>query len=194
MDNADASSDYASFSHVGTWTKGVLCQKCEQPTSKLISPLMIEWEPGSSVIGDFSWCGYTVVVSTSTRNFLIDSGADCEFRDVVVVAPTTKSKKIVPYPYEGPKLKWLIPTNRIPLNESKSGVKLLIDCDECKQKKYTFKAEGLHIDKNNWLGQNIFYIEQYTRSDAIFVTEEIRNIILKSKLSNITFSEAGIIE
>lgn len=194
MGNPKLLNKYARFSHVGTWKKGKLCKKCEQPTSKLIQPLMIEWEPGSSVISNFSWCGYTSVVLSNTGCNLVEKGFDCELGKVEILAPTSKGKKIVAYPYKGPELKWLLPNKRIPLNELKSNVDLLVDCDECKQKKYTFKSEGIFIDKDKWSGEKIFHIEQYNRSDAMFVTEEAMLIIKKADYKNVGFFEAGMIE
>lgn len=42
----------------GTWTKGVDCAGCGSSTEKRISPLIIEWVPGSDRVGDFVWPGY----------------------------------------------------------------------------------------------------------------------------------------
>jgi len=194
MDDPGLIGKYASFSHIGTWTKGALCKKCEQPTSKLVQPLMIEWEPGSDVIGNFSWCGYTTIVTSDIGDYLTEMGLDVEMSEVVVVESTARGKNMVAYPYKGPELKWLLPNKRLPLNELKSGVDLLVDCDECGQKKYTFKRDGIFIDKDKWFGEKIFYIEQFTRSDAMFVTEEAMRIIKKADYGNVGFFEAGMIE
>lgn len=185
----------ARFSHVGTWTSGKLCNKCEQPSSYLVEPLQIEWEPDSDFICDFSWCGYTPVLKETVAIHLQKNGFEFNFGNVTHCKATTKSKKkLVPFPYVGSKLVWLMPFEKIPINERNSGVQLIISCDECGQNKYSFKTEGLIIDMKNWSGQHIFHIKQFSRSRAIFVTEEAVAILKNLEIGNITFSEAGIIK
>ena len=184
----------ARFSHVGTWTSGVLCKNCEQPTSNLVEPLQIEWGPGSDIVCSFSWCGYVAAVKESTGLHLLERGFECNLGEVAYVRPRTDSKKkIIPYPYSGPKLNWLMPTGRIPLNEKESGVDLIVDCNDCEQRKYTFKTKGIVIDKERWLGEKLFCIEQFSRSRAMFVTEEAVAILQQRMATNIAFSEAGVI-
>lgn len=187
-------SEYARFSHVGTWTKGELCVKCGQPTSKLVQPLQIEWEPGAKVIGDFSWCGFSAVVTIETGAWLQKEGFDVELGEVSVVESPHRDENLQVYPSDGKVLKWLQPIKRLPLNEVKSNIQLLIDCDVCNQRKYSFKKEGLFIDKDKFSKEKIFCIQQFTRSNAIFVTEEAVKIIQDAGLNNVEFINAGAIE
>ena len=192
--NPQLNSEFARFSHLGTWTDGKLCEECGQPTSKLIEPLKIVWEPDSSYVGDFSWCGYIAVITEAISHFLISEKFEINLGSVRVEPPSAKTKKkIVPFPYTGPKLEWLIPSDRINANERKSNIDLLIDCQKCGQSKYTFKRNGIFIDSENWKGQKIFCIEQFTRARTMFVTEDAKNIILSKNVSNISFLEAGTI-
>ena len=181
---------YLSFSHVGTWTKGKLCEGCGQPSSKLVSPLIIEWDKGENDIGDFSWCGYTCIVKENVFELFFNENIDCEFGDVI---DETKGKYRNNIKFDNI-LKWILPAVKVPINLVKSNVELIVDCEVCNQRKFKFKREGLFIDKNKWDGSMIFYIEQFTRSDAVFVTEEFLDIIEKNSFSNIKFSLAGIIE
>ncbi len=97
--------EFARFSHVGTWTKGGICKNCGQGTSELIEPLPIEWDPDSDLIGDFSWCGYVMVVTPKALQFLMGNGFKCDFGKTQVVAPSKKrKKKRVAFPYDGPTL------------------------------------------------------------------------------------------
>lgn len=185
-------TECARFSHVGTWTRGRLCEKCEQPTSKLIEPLKIEWEPDSDVICDFSWCGYVAAIREHLGKILQEVGFEFNLGAVEYVQSLEKSeKKIVPYPYVGPELRWLKPSVRIPVNEKESGIDVIIDCDECGQKKYMFKTKGIMIDKANWKGEKMFYIDQFGRSRATFVTEEAAGVLKEMSITNIALSEAG---
>lgn len=184
----------ARFAHVGTWTAGKLCRKCEQPTSKLVEPLQIEWEPDSDCICDFSWSGYIAAVKTRIGETLQTNGVECHLGSVTYVEPKRKSgRHIVSYPYVGPPLSWLIPTRRIPLDEERSGVDLVVDCDECGQAKYTFKTQGVVIDRNRWNGELLFHIEQFGRSRAVFGTEEAIQILEEQEISNVDFVDAGVI-
>jgi hypothetical protein len=61
---------FAECSVVGSWTKGGKpCKACQLTSQDLTEPLLVEWEPGSDVIGDFSWCGYTAVVKEEVKSF-----------------------------------------------------------------------------------------------------------------------------
>src|SRR5689334_9597007 len=96
---------FASFSHVGTWSKGKMCKGCGISTEKLVEPLQIEWEPGTQTIGSFSWCGYHCVVTDEVRGFFEGVTADCTFGRVEVMPPTEKTKlPRVGFPYTGPRL------------------------------------------------------------------------------------------
>lgn len=101
---------HARFSHVGTWSDGYVCKPCGNTTERLIEPLQIEWNDGTEVIGDFSWCGYTAIVLDPVKSFLKKNGFDAKYGKVDVMRPTAKAKRpSVSFPYEGPKLLWLIP-------------------------------------------------------------------------------------
>lgn len=188
---------FARFSHVGTWTKGEICRTCGQGTSRLIEPLLIEWEPDSDVIGDFSWCGYTMVISQKVKKYMTTKAWECDFGAVEVVSTGNKipkNKKKVPFPYTGDELSWVMPKEYIRLNEENSSVKLEIDCPACKQKKYTFRRAGIQIDKENWDGSNMFRIEQYGKSSATFLTEKALEECRSAGFTNLRYIEAGIIK
>jgi len=108
--------------------------------------------------------------------------------------PTEKTKMpLVMHPYSGPDLLWLIPIKRLPLNTARSGVELISDCSKCGQKRFTFKRDGLIIDASDWHGERIFYIEQFGKSGAIFVTEDSLNAIAKEGIKNLYPRLAGSI-
>ena len=117
---------YARFSHVGTWTKGSLCPECHMPSSQLVPPLQIEWESGSDVIGNFSWCSYHCVVTEDVLNLLGKYTASCKFAEVIIKKPTTpkKGKATIPFPYEGPKLSWFYQVPSVTVDLESSGIEL----------------------------------------------------------------------
>jgi len=188
---------YAGFAHVGTWTNDRLCPVCEGRLDRLAQPLLIEWEPDSEVIGDFSWCSYTMAVVTKVRDYLLKSGFECSFGRVEVVPfakwRKTSSKPRVPYPYEGPELHWVRPRKRVRLNQEQSGVVLETYCSACKQSRYTFKREGIVIDQAAWKGCKMFRIKQFDPSDATYVTEDALELLSSKGFTNLGYLEAGMI-
>lgn len=195
LDDPAKPSQFARFSHVGTWTKGGICKSCGSSSSRLVEPLQIEWDPGTDRIGSFSWCGYTSVVTNDVRSFCETAKIECTFGKVEVMAPTDKTKRArVPYPYHGPQLSWLIPTRFLSLNEDRSGVHITSDCSKCGFRRYNFKRDGLVIDHESWGGVPMFLIEQLERSGATFVTEPLLDELKSQGFTNLCPRFAGIIE
>lgn len=186
----------AMFSHVGTWhPDDYICKQCGQYVGVgLIEPLLIEWDPGTENIGDFSWCGYHCIVKDHVRAFLQERGFECEFGRVEVVRPTGPKYKMprVKFPYAGPNLHWVIPTTRLELNEEESGVTLVMDCAVCGVKSYNIKREGLVIDGLNWRDEKMFRIEQL-RGSATFVTKQALDELLCAGFTNFCSRPAGVI-
>ena len=99
--------------------------ECGQSTSHLISPLQIEWDPGTEKIGDFSWGGYTCVVTEGASQKLLIEGFEIELENTIVNKPQKKTNyPRLGFPYSGPKLLWLIPKKRVPLNPDLNGCPL----------------------------------------------------------------------
>ncbi len=196
LDDPQIPAKYAMFSHLGTWSSNYkYCKSCDLHSQKLIEPLLVEWEPGTDVIGDFSWCGYTMIVRDQVKQFFDDQKLNCWYGNIQVVSPKEKSRmKRVSYPYEGPKLYWAISKNRVLLNEEKSGVKLEIDCKVCGQKDYTFKQKGIVINKSDWKGEKMFLVDQFGKSKATFVIEPFLKELIFQKFTNFTYMESGVIE
>ncbi len=190
-------NDYARFSHVGTWQEILTpCDECNINTEILVEPLQIEWEPDSDVIGDFSWCGYTIVVLEKVKEFLSKNNFECDFGKIEVKEPTTpkKRKKMVSYPYNGPKLYWVMPNEKVNLDIEKSKLEIKKDCSKCKRKTYKFKMDGLVIPKSEWNGKNIFHINQFGFSSATYVTEVALKKIMSQNFTNFWYKEVGNID
>lgn len=182
---------FAQYAHVGTWSDGRLCPDCGITSERLIPPLQIEWEPGTENIGDFAWCGFTCVVKATVRNYLSEFEFECSYASVEIKEPSERTRaKRVPFPYTGPKLYWLRPNFRVPLNESASGVYLKRECKTCGVKQYNFKQVGLIVSKQLLGGKKIFQIRQF-RSSAIFLTEDAIHLLNQKGFSGYKLIEAG---
>jgi hypothetical protein len=190
---------FACFSALGTWGgPSGLCNTCQQHWKDYTEPLLVQWEPSTDTIGDFSWdgpWGYLFLVTEPVVAFFHRQGFRCNFLGVEYVEPEKGSKrsKCVPYPYAGPQQLWGKCETFIDLDPEASGVRLMIDCSECRRKKYTFRNEGIMIPRVNWHGEKMFRITTNGKSAATFVTEEGRRLIEDAGFSNVAFRPAGII-
>lgn len=192
-------ASFAHFSALGTWSKSKgLCPGCQASSQDYIEPLLVQWEPSSDVIGDFSWdgpYGYLSIVTEPVAGFLRQHAFECMFLDVEYVAPEKPRgrSKCVPYPYTGPKQFWVKSKTFLDLDLDASNVVLEEDCPLCGRQDYTFRYEGIVIPRSNWHGEKMFRIRTNGRSLATFVTEEGRQLIEGEKFSNVAFRPAGVI-
>lgn len=188
-----ARNDYATFSHLGTWTDGGLCEGCGRSLSLLTEPLMVEWDPGSSNIGDFSYRGYSVLAGPAAIQVLVSNEFELDYRVAEVVPPesTSRRRAIVPYPYVGPKLVWIYPRATIPLDPAASSAVLLGACEVCRHFKWQFLRSGIVINSSDWNGERTFRISQFVPSGAIVITQEGADLLSSAQLSNLGLHEVG---
>lgn len=195
LDDPARPAEFARFSHVGTWADDRVCGACGESSARLVEPLQIEWEEGTARIGDFSWCGYSCVVTDVVRQRLEHEAFECRFGRVEVQEPAAPSSRPrVAFPYRGSTLSWLMPTARVRLDVRASEVELKSDCRACGQKRYTFKREGLVISRADWSGEKLFLIDQFGRSSAKFVTESGLGVLMRGRFNNLCPRLAGTIQ
>jgi hypothetical protein len=192
------SAPFAHFSALGTWFPDpwTVCSSCGNDNQICIEPLLVQWEPSTDRIGDFSWdgpFGYVFIVQRRVVDLFQSNGMECDFLRVKYVPPESKRRraKCVPYPYTGPELRWAECNTLLDLDMNASGVEVKMSCPVCGTIKYTFRKEGIVIRRNQWHGENLFRIRTNGRSAATFVTEEGRQLLQKAKCSNVAFSVAG---
>jgi len=184
---------YAHFSVVGTWAyRREPCNVCGYYWQEIVPPLLVQWEPSTHVIGDFSWdgpFGDKFVVKNHVSDALNAMQFECGFLPVEYVEPERK-RNTVPFPYEGPHLLWGQCSAIVDLDMEASGVELLSSCSACGDVRYTFRKDGITIRNRKWNGQKMFRIS--TNGPALtFVPEDGRRMIEEAGFSNIAFSEAG---
>ncbi len=183
------------YSHLGTWSEGYLCKKCQQSTTILIEPLLIEWETSDTInICDFVWCGYTPILKESIGLLLINKyGVECKLGTVELAKNVKYTKKKPLPPFNISLFKWLMSTEKVCLDLGKSGIDKIIDCTLCGQQRYKFKTEGIVINREDWHGEKIFRIQQFGKSAALFITDEGVEIFKNLNIHNVKFTEAGAI-
>jgi len=104
------------------------CANCfEGATFKISYPIVIEWIPGSDILGDFTWPGegravvkFSVYNAVQSRFPMVRFDSVQMMQDPKLRIPKNKrrAKPRIWLPYEGPELIELIPTYRAPVHPS----------------------------------------------------------------------------
>jgi len=80
------------------------------------------------------------------------------------------------------------------VDEQRSGIRVLSDCEVCGERRYSFKREGLVLGSAAWRGEKIFTVAQFSRSGALFITEDALQTLTKGGFSNLSPRLAGHID
>jgi len=195
---------FAQALRLGTWfPKGSkICPECNSSRQKRISPLIVEWESGSDVIGDFVCVGDDELVMTQKiRDSFEGRFHEIQFnsvefwQDPKLKQPeriTKRTKPRVWLPYNGPTLWDVIPMKWCHLDHEKSRVSILKVCLTCGKTIYKtppWHERHLVMDVATWSGEDIFHIHEY--SGGIFCTERVKEFVEQAQFTNITFLEDG---
>jgi hypothetical protein len=196
---------FAQAGRRGTWypSGAKVCPECGHSRQRRVPPLILEWEPGSDVIGDFAWLGADdeVVVTQHVRIALEGRFRGFELRsiefwqDPKLKRPqriTRRTKPRIWLPYEGPPLWDLWVTAWCHLNLDRSSETLEKECSTCGEKFYKgppFEERHLVVDPTSWDGSDIFHIYEYPR--WIFCVERVKEFIEQASFTNVSFLEDG---
>lgn len=196
---------YAQASRRGTWYPAIskICPECNTSRQSRISPLIIEWEAGSAVIGDFVWPGLSseLVVIQKVKDVFQLHFEGIQYKPIEFWEnprltkpahnPRLKKSRVL-LPYTGPTLWDVVPINWCHLDHQLSGVSIAKKCSTCG--KVIYKTPPWHqrhlvVDPKTWNGVDIFHIYEY--SGAFFCTERVVELVEKSKFTNVKFLEDG---
>lgn len=211
---------FAEAGRRGAWraVRPGLCPECGAPGQERTSPLIIEWMPGSDVVGDFTWAGLgDVAVTERAADVLRAAGVAIELGPVEMVEPTRRARRRdrrVALPYRGPTLFELIPTRWIDLDRQRSSVVLEHACGTCGTERFAVSGvEGWHIrwDKERRLGyrvhearepnsgivvwardaelSSIFHVHEVP--SWMFCSTRVRDAVSAGGLTNVAFLESG---
>jgi hypothetical protein len=192
---------FAQASRRGSWSPSAgPCPECGASSQKRIQPLILEWEPGADVVGDFTWSGFgsdiavTERVAEDLRSFggfqpgPIEMIQSLELSASDGVRPT---RPRVSLPYQGPQLYELWVTQNVHLDLEKSSVRLIKACGTCGHRQYevdgierrelTWDAERgesvrAHIPRSQ--GKGLFVAAHVLAETAIFRTLEFPTWVL----------------
>lgn len=179
---------------------GPACRGCGLSTQSLRpKPLVFEWEPGSDVIGDFTWPnGARVVVKKSVMDTLLKQYGGIHPEPIEMVQDpklkqpkklTKRSKPRVWLPYMGPELYELWPDNIVPFLPM-STIIVITQCRVCGRS--SRRISGVEVkshlydpDRGELVpdlhprtpGQGLFIAAESVRDTPIFRVEEFSESI-----------------
>jgi len=214
---------YAVATRRGTWEPlaGKMCPECSGSGQKRIRPLIIEWEPGSNLVGDFVWPGLggDVIVSEPAMTALDEhfSGfelAPVEMRENSERSARVRSTRIVAFPYRGVRLFDLWVNCWVHMIPELSSVELGNVCSTCGRKEYelrgverwetTWNQERLELVKHHHprkANQGLFVRAQdmqgadifrvYEFPGCILCTDAVKELVEGNAFTNVRFLEMG---
>lgn len=222
---SDPSDDrFASAGRRGSWTEAAasgLCPECGDSQQVRVKPLILEWDPGSDRVGDFTWPGFgsEVVVVDRVLDVLRKHFEGFEPGPVEMVQdrklkPGKRRKPRVWLPYEGPPLHELWVTTWVHMDRNRSSAELERRCGTCGTEAwelYGVERWDSHFDRERMElvrtktdrlpGAGVFISEvDLAGADifrvrefpaAVFCTDAVRALIDKESFSNVSFLEMG---
>jgi len=200
----DYSDVYATATIRGTYIQEARCRVCKLAARKRVPPLIIEWEKGSDVIGDFTWPGglEEVVLRESVRDALMSnhpSGVRFDQVEMIqkdglkIPRKPAKMKNRVWLPYLGPPLWSLDVTSWCRLDIEKSKRSIVIECTECERSRMVVhdSTAPLVIKTGTWDGSEFFKIREF--GNLVFAVARVSRLISESGFSNVEMKLRGSI-
>lgn len=144
----------------GAWSQGALCGSCTGSSEERVKPLIVAWQQGSDLIGDFTCTaagcdGFMMtdrVFRDLTSNFRGFEGGPVEMvRDDESDDATPgeePSGPCVELPYRGPRLFELWVTAYVHMDAVRSTAKLTKKCDLCGFRRY--EVTGIESKTSKW--------------------------------------------
>lgn len=152
-----------------------------QRPGKRITPLHVEFK--NKKVVDFSRTMLSDIVVTNRVIEIFQDYQVCCFekKDIFVKKNRFTSKNII-------QLFELVVTGNGGDAHPDSEIILKKYCSACGLERYSAFEKGIKIDTNKWDGSDLFTIKGYPK--YFFVSEKLKAIIEKEKLTNITFIES----
>lgn len=185
--------------------KRSLCMACKVGDCELVRPLILEWAEGSDLVGDFTWpsLGREVMIVTDRVR------KKCEelhlqhlrfdpitfHQNLRLKRPTrvtSRTKRRVWLPYEGPPLWDMQPLHWGHLDALKSGMSLNRQCEQCGFRFWKFNdINKLIIPRKELDGSGIFKIHE--RPASVYCDSTIKSAFESAGFTNIIFEPRGVI-
>jgi hypothetical protein len=199
----DYRSVYAHALMSGTYEQLPRCAKCRLAARKRVPPLVIEWDYGSIVIGDFTWPAGLgeIAVTDRVKSCIVSNGFSGVSFDTVKMVQRqglkkprkdSKARTRVWLPYDGPPLWSLVVTSWCDLDVAASARSFVSECDECKRMRMIVhdSAAPLVVMPETWQGTGFFCIREL---EMVFISEAVKKAIEQHDFTNVQMKERGYI-
>jgi len=210
---------FARASRRGSWSPSSgVCSECGASSQERIQPLVLEWEPGSDRVGDFTWPGFggDIAITEQVVKALKAFGGFEPGSVEMVQDPngSCRGKPRVRLPYQGPPLYDLWVMQQVHLDLERSSVWLVKECGTCRRRQFTVdgierwetgwdkerrESVKAHIPRSRGLG--LYVAEDVLAGTAIFRTHEfpgwilctdpVKELVEKEGFTNVSFLEVG---
>lgn len=212
---------YASAGRRGSWTDadGGTCSGCSASRQERVRPLLMVWEPGSDVVGDFVWPGFgsEVVVTNPVLDVLSPRFTGFTVGPVHVVDESglvTRSGPRVSLPYSGPPLHELWTTTWADADRQRSTLELERTCAICgtefwhvdgvehwnsrfdasegrlvRNRVGRVAGRGVYVSADQLDGADIFRVRQLP--GWVMCTDSVRDVIRERGFSNVDLLQLG---
>jgi hypothetical protein len=142
---------------------------------------VIEWQPGSALIGDFTWPAGEVVITDRVLKALQQHFKSFEVGPVEMVQnpklkkpvrPSRRTQPRVWLPYEGPPLYDLTVTSWVNFDDERSSAFLVRRCNVCGRERWT--VDGVEKTELHWDKDRANYVRTHYPRQAgrgLFVRE-----------------------
>lgn len=186
----------------GTYEQCPRCPKCKLAGRKRVSPLIIEWDVGSDVIGDFTWpsgLGEVIVTDRVRACFASKGFTGIKFEPVEMVQkpglkrPRKESgaNRRVWLPYSGPPIWNLLVTSSRNLDLLPSGRSLVTDCPYCKRERMIVHDKSAPFVLTPHSGPDTDFFRIQEMGKLTYVTEDVKQVIEDNKYTNVILRERG---
>jgi len=193
---------YADALMCGTYEQLPRCANCQLACRRRIPPLIIEWDDGSNVIGDFTWPAglEEIVVSDRVKTCFQSNGlVGIEFEPVEMFQkpnlkkPTKESraKRRVWLPYNGPPLWSLVVTSSFHLDLVKSKRSVVNECQRCGRERMIVHDRAAPLVLTGDLSQRADLFRIREMGKLVFGVESVRQIIEENRFTNVQMKERG---
>lgn len=211
---------YASAGRRGSWTASDgVCPECGSSRQQRAQPLIIVWELGSDVVGDFVWPGFgsEVVVAERVFDALESNFAGFERGPVEMIEEPELARdrgRRVTLPYEGPGLFELWTTAWVDVDLEHSTIRLDWRCAACGTERWTIDGvehwdsvfdqreqtleptrvrrlpnAGIYVRQEELDAVDIFRVAQAPA--WVLCTDAVRELIHERRFTNVDFLEIG---
>lgn len=204
---------YAQASRVGTWI-----QQGDPPQSTRIRPAVIEWEPSSTTVGDFTISLDAKICTLEVATELQKAGFKAFELSPVVMAPNSEHKNqrknLIQLPYSGPELVELWPTKNVAIDIARSTVTItpsdygptpsveVLGIERIEHGKWDpikgslerirvprTPGKGIYIKEHHLCGCDFFQLAEPLGGPVC--TDRFRDFVLEKEYTNIDFFEIG---